>query len=579
MFQVREPRVAALAALALALALGPEFCCAAAGGGSFRGARGGRDGATGAIVAARSVEASLQASLEAAVGGGGGAAARQLARIEEGMWHTFQALPKNSMGRLAPRSVRHLVHGYFAKEHGWLIKGLEPHGMQLNMTEVHNVSILQDKAPALVEALLEARHSGHGLSLGDVVAMAAALEKLIFEESIMLLKAAYMLNGQSAEAAIDETVLHDVLTSYLLVFEMGIRGNLSDIRKHQAIKRKVAAAGGSWLTLVEFEQDAVGNFEFAHRDLVNPFVPPEYSFEAASRIVEDLAGGYGKWQNTECRQMKEELMGLDPDGSGLVPLKAFYSQPETADYQFTESVDYLSQIGALDESETGKPRVRIANYMTGPSNCIASSSYYSVCCLSDCEGLMNELESKVSAPTASPEQLLGLVANLSTSSDERRELPQALSEKLHSIADRHDGAVLLHGRLFAQWMHFAFPSECPYPHISEDPAVLTPGHWLNRTATASREVRQQHIEAASQAVEDAKMQSALRWSDDEILPLEEPQSRRSGALGSAVRVVMQVLLLLVLLRTLFAGLRTAARTSGVFIGKGKDENSVLPLYC
>ena len=52
-------------------------------------------------------------------------------------------------------------------------------------------------------------------------------------------------------------------------------------------------------------------------------------------------------------------------------------------------------MGALDETR-GEAYVRIANYMTGPSNCIASSSYYSVCCLNECEGLMNELESKAS---------------------------------------------------------------------------------------------------------------------------------------------------------------------------------------
>ena len=46
------------------------------------------------------------------------------------------------------------IHNYFAKEHGWLITGLEPHGMQLKASEVHEVSILQDKAPLLVENLL-----------------------------------------------------------------------------------------------------------------------------------------------------------------------------------------------------------------------------------------------------------------------------------------------------------------------------------------------------------------------------------------------------------------------------------------
>merc|ERR1719362_1690209 len=94
---------------------------------------------------------------------------RKLATIEASMWQTFQALPKNALGRLAPRAVRYMVHNYFAKEHGWIIEGLEPHGMQANVTEVQEVSILQDKAPALLETILESRRMDRGLSLEDAI--------------------------------------------------------------------------------------------------------------------------------------------------------------------------------------------------------------------------------------------------------------------------------------------------------------------------------------------------------------------------------------------------------------------------
>lgn len=272
-------------------------------------------------------------------------------------------------------------------------------------------------------------------------------------------------------------------------------------------------------------------------------------------------------------------MGLDPDGSGRVALSTFYSQPETADYQFTESVDYLRQIGALDEAGHGGPKVRIANYMVGPSNCIASSSYYSVCCLSDCEGLMNELEGRVRAPAVTPEQLLGLVGNLSSASvDATSELSLTLQEKLHEIANRNDGVVSLHGRLFAQWMHFVFPSECPYPHVSEDPTVLTPSHWLSKKATAPQEVRMQHVQGADQAA-TATQPFALQWSDDEVLPLQEPENHGRSPLSRTLRAAAQFMLLLVLLRTLFAGLRTAIIASGVCGSKGNEVGLVLPLRC
>merc|ERR1719382_334988 len=213
---------------------------------------------------------------------------------------------------------------------------------------------------------------------------------------------------------------------------MGVRSNLSDARLHQAIKQKISQMGGNWQMLAEFEQDAVWNYVYKHRNFLNPFVATKFTFEAAAEIVEELANDYGQWQNSECKQMKEDLTSLDTDGSGLVPLSTFYSQPDTADYQFTESVDYLREVGAIDTSTSnGRPKVRIANYLAGPSNCIASHTYYSVCCLSECEGLMTELEGKIQAPTATPQQLLSVVSNLTS---DAVDVPEDLMQKKDLMA-------------------------------------------------------------------------------------------------------------------------------------------------
>jgi len=551
------------------MALGMFLGCAASPSGSFRGVR---QEVSDRTVSTEEVEASLRDSLEAVLRGGDGAASKQLESIEARIWQTYQALPKNDVGRLAPRGVRYLVHNYFAKEHGWLIKGLEPHGNQANVSEMHEVSILQDRAPALVESLLEARRADHGLALADTVVMIAVLERLIFDESVALLQASYTLNGWTPSESLDGASIHEVLTSYLLLFEMSNKGNLSDVRGHQALKNRAMRAGGSWPTLVEYEQDAVLNYGFAHQHQSNPFVEQQYSFQAAAQIVEGLTHGYGKWQNTECRQMKEHLMDLDPDGTGRVPLSTFYTQPENAEYQFTESLDYLRQIGALDETTKGSPRVRIANYLAGPSNCIASSTYYSVCCLSDCEVLMNELEAKVRAPTVEPERLLGMVSNMSSPTvDAPRQLPQPLSDKLRGIADRNGGEVPLHGRLFAQWLHHAFPNECPYPQVAEDAAVLTPSHWVDKGVSAPVEERKQ-LANESQVVQ---VESAeLAWSDEELLHAHEPKKPARGALGGAVRVAMQLAMLLGLLRVALGGWQTAAAGArgGKDHGKGKGKD-------
>lgn len=474
------------------------------------------------VVNVEYLEQSLRDSMDAVLSGGSGMAGERLAAIEASTWPTFQALPKNSLGRISPRAVRHIVHAYFAKEHGWLINGLEPHGMTANVTEVHHVDILKDKAPALVEALVEARQQGRGLALSDVVAMIAALEQLIFSESLDLLHAAYNLNGRSPRERLDASALHEVLRSYLVVFGQGHQADLTNIQKHQDMK-----ASFNWPELDDFQYDIVLNFDYKQRNEANPFARRTYVFGDVMRIVTSMAQTYGKWQNAECSAMKEHLMDLDPEGSGRIPLSIFHTQPEGSVYQFTESRAYLRQVGALDETVKDNPRVLIANYVAGPSNCIASSSYYSVCCLNECGGLLSELEGMVRAPKASPGHLLSLVGNLSSPTvDAPRALPQALVEKLHGIADNHGGMVPLQGRLFAQWLHYAFPNECPYPSIVSSSASLTAHQWLGGKSAASLEERQlagSATDAARQGVALGESSTHLsQWSNDEVLPLHEP---------------------------------------------------------
>jgi len=303
--------------------------------------------------------------------------------------------------------------------------------------------------------------------------------------------------------------------------------------------------------------------------------------------------------------MKDALMSMDPDGTGRVPLSRFYDTSQTDIYHFTESEEYLKQVGAYDESATGSPRVRIANYMLGPSNCIASSTYYSICCISECEGLLNQLEAHVQAPTASPSRLLYLVREMSSSTvDSHRELPDVLVDKLQSIADRHGGDVPLHGRLFSQWMHHAFPNECPYPQIAEDVTALDPRTWKESKAVASQEER---AKIAAQATDDVLSQNEssvasladnvaagllwsdddkdaakasvveLQWTEEEVLHAHEGSSpKKSSLLGGVMRLAFQGALLFSLLRVLISWQSSLGGTSSKSRKKVKCEDYELP---
>merc|ERR1719183_3110636 len=99
--------------------------------------------------------------------------------------------------------------------------------------------------------------------------------------------------------------------------------------------------------------------------------------------------------------------------------------------------------------------------------------------MDECEGLLGHLERQIAAPETAPARIASLVSELPSSSvTAPRKLPTALIDRLAEIAAEHDGSVPLHGRLFAQWMHHAFPRECPYPHLSDTTNPLMPDEWL-----------------------------------------------------------------------------------------------------
>merc|ERR1719161_1002286 len=64
-----------------------------------------------------------------------------------------------------------------------------------------------------------------------------------------------------------------------------------------------------------------------------------------------------------------------------------------------------------------------------------------------------------------------------------RNLSVSLLDRLDEIASKHEDKIPLHGRLFAQWLHFVFPHECPFPHKSGTVSPKTPGELTKARAT------------------------------------------------------------------------------------------------
>merc|ERR1719384_1558468 len=234
----------------------------------------------------------------------------------------------------------------------------------------------------------------------------------------------------------------------------------------------------SWHDFKLWVQDV--RYTMTRERVSQSFQSEDNSLEHVIREVQEINDRLGVFQNIECRSLKGALADMEYKNSGRVLLSDFYREGMKGEFLFIEQVDYLRKLGALDETDPKHPSVVIPNYLGGQANCLASTSFHSVCCIDECESLLSQLERGVAAPTASPALLAELVGRLhSDTIDAPRNLSASLVLRLSEIADHHGGTVPLHGRLFAQWMHHAFPLECPYPHAAGTTTPLTPDEWMD----------------------------------------------------------------------------------------------------
>jgi len=270
-----------------------------------------------------------------------------------------------------------------------------------------------------------------------------------------------------------------------------------------------------------------------------------------------LTDTFGAWQNGECMAMKGRLMKMEEDGTGRVRLADFHAHALEGSWQFGESTEYLRQLGALDETpRPGGPRVVIPNYIASLNNCIFDSGYYSVCCISECEGLFLHVEKAIRRPEASPEEISRVVSALPSSTvPGNRTLSNVQLHRLYAIAHGHEGVVPLYGRLFAQWMHHAYPRECPFPHRAGTTKPEFVDLWSSHgeAQIAKAEELTQSVQRRGSVRAGAPVQAPAWTFEEELSGLEGPESLRVPAFWAIVHLnaaaVAVLLVLLVLGKT------------------------------
>jgi len=224
---------------------------------------------------------------------------------------------------------------------------------------------------------------------------------------------------------------------------------------------------------------------------------------------------------------------------------------------------YLREIGALEETDNGEQRVMIANYMASPSNCISPSGFYSVCCKNECESLLGHLEQKIAGPEAKTTTISDLVAKLASSTvPAPRILSDTLLRRLDEIASHHGGVVPLHGRLFAQWMHHAYPRECAYPHVSGTTTTKLPEEWLHDSSRASEEemlrISRSSTAATANNVNDEDL---MAWSSQEELLVVQPLGVLQS-MGKSASAAKRSVLLFIIAVSFAYGLVQTMKTMG-----------------
>lgn len=482
-------------------------------------------------------------------------------KLESALAPMYAALPKNSRGRLEQATVRYALHRFFAR-HALYVQGLDVAGGSWNASSPMNV--LTDKVPSYIEELLEDRLAQDGFGLHEVAVLATALKHLFNTEATKRLEAAYVNQDLSVSDVVGSGKMYDLLDSYMAIYilERNV-SNASWVRRAQSNIHKYYPG---WKDTQSWVHDTRRNIAFVDRNIANPFASHAFDFSDVFHVVEEVHDQYGVWQDVECQELRDKLLEHEQGATGRVRLADFHGSALKGSWQFSESRAYLRHQGVLDESSPSDPLVVIPNYMYAKSNCVAKSDYYSVCCLNECEFLLEHVERGVQKPEATPQEIAAVVSHIPSSTvPAPRNISQLLLGRLDEVAAIHGGTVPLQSRLFSQFMHHAYPRECPYPHISGTTSHLSTQQWLTQTgkrATATRAELREHSKRATWrlSADDtttgvSPVENMMPWSlEEELL---QPRSSVGSGRGGRFAVVLLLLASLAAAVTLSRALQSA----------------------
>jgi len=450
--------------------------------------------------------------------------ASHLAKYEDALRPMYVALPKNEHGLLEPTAVRYALHRYFVQHHGRFVKGLEPQGQAWNSTSA--ATVMKSRVPAYIESLFAQRLHGHGMGLHDVAVFAATLSDFVHNEALADVMDLYQAFGLTSTSVLEKEQADNVIRAYVLQLlnENVTIKSLSDLEQEEVWMLEDYP---DWDNFKEWVVDTRSTM--ALRRSRRSLKPQDYSLDSVYEEVRELSDSLGSYQDISCRHLKAGLGEIEHKNTGRVLMSDFYRVGLEGKHLFIEHTDFLRRLGALDETDPKHPKLIIVNYLLSQANCLASTGFHSVCCYDECQGLLGHLETSIAAPAAPPSLIADIVSRLrSDTVDAPRNLSAPLLHRLQEIADHHDGQVPLHGRLFGQWMHHAYPLECSFPHTSGTTSPLSPDEWMEESGVDEVMAEEQFRKSFIKDIKPTDDAEALPWLAVEELVVAHKRAHRKG---------------------------------------------------
>lgn len=392
----------------------------------------------------------------------------KFARLQEELRPIFTALPKDADGRLNNGTARYALHRLFSEKHGWAIKGLQPAGAawMATMSVTPDVKdVTKYMVPSYLQDQLLAELGMSGFDLDALAILASTLEHLIDAEMKSIVYSAFTTLGLPVPGKRSEAEVDEILDTFMMVYAFGLNLDASMHADVRNAKAHLAGSHSGWPQMQAFAKRV--RMSISHGEL---------DFQQIVQVVTKIGEDYVNWQGKDCMRVKDELKLKGSHHAGRVLLSEVTQSPLAGQRTlFTDSAEDLEKYGVLTTASDGAAKeVIIPNYINSQTMCLSTASFYTACCVNECESILGKLEREVAAPAVAPAQLVRLISAMPGLAD------QNLIGQLHDLVDQSTGLVALHGRGLAGWMNQAFPLECPAPHNQKVTNPKTPDEWMER---------------------------------------------------------------------------------------------------